>query len=358
MIILTNEIKTLLRQNHLREEEIVYSMVCDRKAEGGFLDTHLILSKDRLFIITSQDAPTLEKYYKGYSITGKAEKRSKSIESSGQWSVEAIDIEKIKTVSIVNLVASGMVVIKEEEERVIAAFTNGEMGRASKFAAAFSKLKKQEAIDDYLLKEDHGHASCPKCGMIYPEEGRQICPKCIKKHAVFGRLLSFAGQYKKSMFLIILFMLLNSGTGLVIPYLQGSVLIDQGLGGKGAFAHKIGLIILLIIGFRTLSLLFGVLFGVINAKMSANIAFDLKSSVFSSMQRLSLSFFQRKQTGQLMTRVNNDAAELQYFFVDGLSYFIVNALNIIGITTILLVMDWKLTLLCFIPLPIVIILVL
>ena len=127
--------------------------------------------------------------------------------------------------------------------------------------------------------------------------------------------------------------------------------------GRVLLLTKSGLIILLIIGFRTLSLLFGVLFGVINAKMSANIAFDLKSSVFSSMQRLSLSFFQRKQTGQLMTRVNNDATELQYFFVDGLSFFIVNAMNIIGITTILLVMDWKLTLLCFIPLPIVIILV-
>ena len=131
----------------------------------------------------------LEKFYKGYTITGKANKRSKSNESSGQWSVEAIDIEKIKTVSIVNLVASGMFVIKEEEERVIAAFTNGEMGKASKFATAFLKLKKQEAIDDYLLKENHGHASCPKCGMIYPEEGRQICPKCIKS------MRSLAGCY-------------------------------------------------------------------------------------------------------------------------------------------------------------------
>ncbi|WP_260183088.1 ABC transporter ATP-binding protein [Paenibacillus baekrokdamisoli] len=357
MIILTNEIKALLNQNHLREEEIVYSMLCDRTTEGGFLDTYLILSKDRLFIVTSQDAPSSEKIYKGYSVTRKTNKSNKPIQSSGQWSVEVIDIHKIENVSIVNLVASGMVVIKEEEERVVAAFTNGEMGRASKFASAFSKLKKQEAIEDHLLKEDHEHAACPKCGMVYPEEGRQICPKCMKKHAIFGRLLSFAGQYKKSMFLIILFMLINSATGLVIPYLQGSVLIDQGLGGKGVFAHKIGLIILLIIGFRTMSLLFGVLFGVINAKMSANIAFDLKSSVFSSMQRLSLSFFQRKQTGQLMTRVTNDATELQYFFVDGLSYFIVNAMNIIGITAILLVLDWKLTLLCFIPLPIVIILV-
>jgi ATP-binding cassette subfamily B protein len=344
-------------QHHVAEDEVVYTMVCDRTTDGQFLDTYLILTDNRLFIAASLDEPAQEKTFKGFAVAGKADKAPVKPGLTAGWSMEEFDIEQIESISIVNLVASGMIVIKAEEERAVAAFTNGEMGRASKFASAFAKLKQRESLEELQLYEEHGHESCPKCGMIYPEEGRQICPKCMKKHAIFARLLSFAGKYKKSMILIILFMLLNSGTGLVIPYLQGSVLIDQGLGGEGVFAHQIGLIILLIIGFRTLSLLFGVLYGVINAKMSANIAFDLKSSVFSSMQRLSLSFFQRKQTGQLMTRVNNDATELQYFFVDGMSYFIVNAMNIIGITTILLILDWKLTLLCFIPLPVVVILV-
>ncbi|RAP78610.1 ABC transporter [Paenibacillus montanisoli] len=333
-------------------------MICDRTTDGKFLDTYLILTGNRLFIATSLDEPAKEKIYKGYAVpSAKTENAQPKQSQPAGWSIESFELAQIESLSIVNLVASGMVVMRAAEERTVGAFTNGEMGRASRFASAFEKLKKQESLEELHLHEEHGHASCPKCGMIYPEEGRQICPKCMKKHAIFGRLLSFAGQYKKSMALIIFFMLLNSGTGLVIPYLQGTVLIDQGLGGNGMFAHQIGLIILLIIGFRTLSLLFGVLYGVINAKMSANIAFDLKSSVFSAMQRLSLSFFQRKQTGQLMTRVNNDATELQYFFVDGMSFFIVNAMNIIGITTILLILDWKLTLLCFLPLPIVVILV-
>ena len=58
-----------------------------------------------------------------------------------------------------------------------------------------------------------------------------------------------------------------------------------------------------------------------------------------------------------MTRVNDDANELQFFFVDGIPYFVVNAINIIGVTTILLVMDWKLTLICLIPLPFVVLLI-
>lgn len=311
--------------------DIIYWMLCDRRMDGeGYSNTFLILSKEHLFVVSY---------------------------SEDEACVESIEIANIETVFIVNLVASGIVVMKENEERIIGAFTNGQMASAAKFALIFTKIKNKEEISDDDLNDAQENTSCPKCGSLYPEEGRQICPKCMKKHAIFWRLLTFAGQYKLSIFLIVLFMLLNSATGLVIPYLQGTVLFDQALGNTGYFAGRIGLVILLIIGFRTISLLFGVLFSMINARLAANVGFDLKASVFAAMQKLSLSFFQKKQTGQLMTRVSNDAAELQFFFVDGISYFIVNAMNIVGITTIMFIMDWKLTLICFIPLPFVMMLI-
>lgn len=349
---LPKEMEAVLKQNRLTEEDLIYWMVCDRTTDGSFADTYVLLGREALTIVSGGSPPALEKNYKGF-VAKKKEKPQETV-PSGPWTKETIELGKLESVSVVNLVASGMIVIKGEEgERVVAAFTNGHMARAAKLASVFAKLKKNEELDLQELNEEQEQSSCPKCGMIYPEKGRQVCPKCLKKHAIFTRLLSFAGAYKSSIFLIVLFMLLNSATGLAIPYLQGTVLFDQALGGEGTFAGKIGLVILLIIGFRTISLLFGVLYGIIIAKLAANVSFDLKTSVFSAMQRLSLNFFQKKQTGQLMTRVNNDATELQYFFVDGMSYFIVNAMNIIGITAILLYLDWKLTLLCFIPLPIV-----
>ncbi|MGO4789051.1 ABC transporter transmembrane domain-containing protein [Paenibacillus sp. 2KB_20] len=311
--------------------DVIYWMLCDRRLDGeGFASTYLILSKEKLLVVSFQGDTA---------------------------NVESIDIDNIETVFTVNLIASGIVVLQEDEERVIGAFTNGQMGRAAKFVSIFTKIKKKEDISDEEVVDRQENITCPKCGMRYPEEGRPICPKCMKKHAIFSRLLKFAGQYKLLMFFIVLFMLLNSATGLVIPYLQGTVLFDQAIGNTGDFAGRIGLVILLIFVFRTISLLFGILFSTINARLAANVVFDLKASVFAAMQRLSLSFFQKKQTGQLMTRVSNDAQELQYFFVDGISYFIVNAMNIIGITTIMLIMDWKLTLICFIPIPFVLLLI-
>ncbi|GAA3400442.1 ABC transporter ATP-binding protein [Paenibacillus hodogayensis] len=358
---LPNEWEAVWRQNGLDPDDIICWMIGDRTTQGEFVDTHVLLGRDKLTILSSGAPPSQEKHYKGFA-KKKRKRRGKEDDApsplhAGPWSVETIGLDKLEAVTVVNLVASGMIVVKEDgAERIVASFTNGHMGRAAKLASVFAKLKKGEEIDARELEEEQA-MSCPKCGMIYPEKNRQICPKCLKKHAIFMRLLSFAGKYKRSIFYIVLFMLLNSATGLVIPYLQGTVLFDQALGGEGYFAGKIGLVIALMIGFRTLSLVFGVLFGTIIAKLGANVSFDLKSTVFAAMQRLSLNFFQRKQTGQLMTRVNNDATELQYFFVDGMSYFIVNAMNIIGITVILLMMDWKLTLLCFIPLPIVFVII-
>lgn len=349
----SKEVEAVLRQNGMAGDDVVFWLACDRALDGSFVDTYLLLGRKSLSIVTGRPASSPVKTYKGFTASKKG-KRPEEPPPSGPWTKETIALERVEALTVANLVASGMIVIKEDgKERAVAAFTNGHMARAAKLAAVFAKLKKNEEPDDRDLLDGQEQASCPKCGRVYPEKGRQVCPKCLKKHAIFTRLLSFAGSYKRSIFFIVLFMLLNSATGLAIPYLQGTVLFDQALGGEGTFAGRIGLVVLLIIAFRTISLVFGVLYGTIIARLAANVSFDLKSTVFSAMQRLSLSFFQRKQTGQLMTRVNNDATELQYFFVDGMSYFIVNAMNIIGITVILLVLDWKLTLMCFLPLPIV-----
>jgi len=371
---LPNEIALVLKRFQLEPREIVFWMACDRAPDGGFAESWLLLGRDKLHIVRNGRPTAGEKTFKGY-LEPKKGKRSFRIPGAarpeapgpsapaasrdadgndGAWTVETLDLARIESVAVVNLVASGLMVIKETEERAVAAFTNGHMRRAAKFAAVFRKLKDGEALDEGELEEEHGPASCPKCGMVYPEEGRQMCPRCLKRRALFLRLLAFAGRYKGSIFWIVVFMLLNSATGIVIPYLQGTVLFDQALAGQGAFAGRIGLVILLIIVFRTLSLLFGVLYGYLNARLAANVAFDLKAGVFSAMQRLSLHFFMRKQTGHLMTRVNGDATELQFFFTDGISFFIVNAMNIIGITAVLVALDWRLTLFCFVPMPAVI----
>jgi ATP-binding cassette subfamily B protein len=72
------------------------------------------------------------------------------------------------------------------------------------------------------------------------------------------------------------------------------------------------------------------------------------------LQRLGLSYYDKRQTGALMTRVTQDVQELNNFLVDGLQILVVNGLTILGIATVLLLFNWRLTVLVLLPVPLVI----
>lgn len=72
--------------------------------------------------------------------------------------------------------------------------------------------------------------------------------------------------------------------------------------------------------------------------------FDIRCSVFSHLQRLSLSFHDRSRTGDLTSRVTADIQAVQDMIVTGLLNFLANATTIVGMVAIMLVMDWRFTL--------------
>lgn len=200
MTILPKEIMSMLDRNGTKAADLVYWMECDRWPDGGFADSYLILSRESLHIFRSSGI-SKEKTFSGYA-AGRHKDTGKLVQDgSVDWAWERIPLERLEALTIVNLVASGMVVAKEQEERVIGAFTSGHMKQAVRFAQAFDKMKKNEPSEAFEQDEESHGASCPTCGLIYPEEGRPFCPKCMKRHAVFARLLSFAGKYKLSIFL-------------------------------------------------------------------------------------------------------------------------------------------------------------
>lgn len=129
MIIHSKEKLTVLQQQGWSEKDILFEMTCDRTTDGHFLDTYLVLTRHELLIATSLKEPDEEKTYKGYALPVKNNGRQD--EQAGEWSVQTMKIGEIESVFIVNLVASGMLVMKAPEERIIAAFTNGLMTKAS-----------------------------------------------------------------------------------------------------------------------------------------------------------------------------------------------------------------------------------
>jgi ATP-binding cassette subfamily B protein len=77
--------------------------------------------------------------------------------------------------------------------------------------------------------------------------------------------------------------------------------------------------------------------------------FDVRAAVYEKLQELSLSYFDRHQTGAILARVNQDTAELQRFMVDFIPLSAESFLTLIGVGVFLFILSWKLTIFVLIP---------
>ena len=92
----------------------------------------------------------------------------------------------------------------------------------------------------------------------------------------------------------------------------------------------------------------------LNNSLEQQVVHDLHMQVFSALQRLSISFFENRPTGEIMSRVLNDTEHMQRIFVDGLEQTITASLTLIGIMTVLFWLNWKLALLALLPIPLLV----
>ncbi len=83
------------------------------------------------------------------------------------------------------------------------------------------------------------------------------------------------------------------------------------------------------------------------------ILFDLRVRLYDHLQRLSLAFFERTSTGELMSRVSNDVNALEQFMTHGTILALVAVVRLVAATGVLLWLDWRLALIALIPVPII-----
>ncbi|MCE7948563.1 MAG: ABC transporter ATP-binding protein [Chloroflexi bacterium CFX4] len=113
---------------------------------------------------------------------------------------------------------------------------------------------------------------------------------------------------------------------------------------------------LIIIAFAVMRGLFSFVQAYMAEKTSQGIAFDLRNEIYAKIQRLSFSYHDRNQTGQLMTRATDDVEKLRLFIAQGL-VLAAQAFLLLGVTLIILAFtNWRLTLTVLPILPIALIL--
>ncbi|MCL0059961.1 ABC transporter ATP-binding protein/permease [Dehalococcoidia bacterium] len=164
------------------------------------------------------------------------------------------------------------------------------------------------------------------------------------------RLLPYARQQWKNILVASILLIISSLISLPIPYLTMVVIDDVLLGDQDVTLFVLLILIMagLHIGETIFSFLTDYLFTVINQRVMARIQKD----VFSRILRLPFSFFNKSQSGYLLGRMG-EVSELKVIFSDSLVMELINVLQFVVILVILFHLNWQLTLVSLLTLPIV-----
>ncbi len=244
---------------------------------------------------------------------------------------------------------SSFLVRTKEEEILVCRLSASLIGLFEKFGKRITALRDGEPVDDSGLKNEH--KCCPKCKRPYPHQDRNVCPNCESKRASFFRLLKEYLTFKKEAVVIFVMIFLSSALTLIVPLFSSQMFYDQVLtppgDGVGKYYGMLWQMVLAVFSIKLVSTIFSSFYGIIVSKISCKVLHNLRVKIFSSMQRLSVSFFASKTTGTLMTRIDDDADWLYWFFVDLVPMYLVSGLTIIGLVVIMGTISLPLTVLIF-----------
>lgn len=240
---------------------------------------------------------------------------------------------------------------------LLANLTNTYKSDAYQGVAYLNQLKKDEKITPDDKASDRDEIYCPKCGNRYADPDQKLCVKCMDKSKIIRRTGALLLKYKWKIVAILITLVVTSILGIITPYISSGFYYDEVLNVAGKFYGQLLLVLMIIIGTKILSLFVNMINLSVTALVSAQLVYDLKKIIFTSIERLSIRFFTGKQTGGLMTQVNRDATTIYWFFCDAVPYFLVNIVQILAIVVIMLVMDPLLTLVALVTVPIVFIVI-
>jgi len=168
-------------------------------------------------------------------------------------------------------------------------------------------------------------------------------------------LMSYAKRYWKSLVLTVFSMLALVGIGLFSPWIIREMVAT--IKDPQATPESLGLIARLAL----LALLVYIVRGGLQFVRSyaAHVAgwgvvADTRKRIYQHLQRLSLRFYEDKQTGQLMSRMVNDSDMFERLIAHAIPDVAVNVLSFVGVSVVLAMLNWQLLLLSMLPIPLII----
>src|SRR5262245_30494294 len=163
------------------------------------------------------------------------------------------------------------------------------------------------------------------------------------------RAFRYLTPYWRRLSLVFAISLISTATTLAVPYLTRD-LIDRALVGRDL--AELQRLVLLFAALGVLSFVLNVASGLRYTRVSADILFDMRLSLYEHLQRLSPRFYARTRLGDIIARINGDIGEIQRVAAETALAWVGNVLFLAGSLALMVWLDWRLSLVALGMMPI------
>ncbi|HPD14838.1 MAG TPA: ABC transporter ATP-binding protein [Planctomycetota bacterium] len=329
------------------DEPVRMSVAADLRPDGSFGRELLVVAGERVFVVTVGGISSSRVPRRGDTPPTTEDQQTPSVRLE-------LPLAELKEPKAESFFGGGALEVSHNGSRV--ELVRYSAARARRFATAAKVLDKWLKGEEAPLPEGDDER-CPRCGLPL-EKGTKVCSVCAPKGRALRRLIAYLRPHLRWALLLMGLSLAATAIGLMIPYLQ-KPLMDVVLVPKGVprpmpeRLRILGLLVLAGLSAHLLITAIGVAQSWLSAWVGNRITHDVRCQLYRHLQYLSLRFYDQRELGTVISRVNQDTGQLQAFLVWGSQDLAVNVLRLVGVGVMVFVINWKLALLILIPAPFV-----
>jgi ABC-type multidrug transport system fused ATPase/permease subunit len=176
----------------------------------------------------------------------------------------------------------------------------------------------------------------------------------VPYRATFARLLGFLRPYRAGLIVSIVLAVASQAAQIALVWVTGRNVIDEALLHRDTHRLWVAVTAIVLLGLARAALMAGR--RLISGRQALDVEMDMRSGLYAHLVRLSFGFYDRHQTGQLMSRATVDLQGVRFFLGYGLIFFFQNILTVVSVTVVLFFFEWRLALIALAVTPLLVVL--
>ncbi len=246
------------------------------------------------------------------------------------------DCEEVKCET---MVGCGIVTAKVEgRQELVARFSMRHIERVAYVARGADLLAKGDK--ERIISHEY-EKYCETCGRALP--GTSKCPKCDGKNVLWKKFSELCGGYQWKLLGISALMVFSSGISILMPYVQKNF-IDNTLAAKNGTMMDVARFVVTMLVLTAVLITTYILKNWWCVSLGSQLSMDLRRKLYTKIQRLSMSFMNKRKPGELMNRVSSDTSQIRRFMEEVFGGMISALFTMIGSLLIMISIDAKMTL--------------